>query len=104
MGVCCIFFLHFANITYSFFFFFFSFAKTRRLLLQDGSGEIDPQELHDALNELGRRTSMAEAEEMIAQYDDDNSNSIGLEEFIDLMSTSGSEEVRFRQSRIGFFF
>ncbi len=47
---------------------------------------------------------MAEAEEMIAQYDDDNSNSIGLEEFIDLMSTSGSEEVRFRQSRIGFFF
>ena len=62
--------------------------------LQDGSGEIDPEELQNALNELGRRTSLSEAVEMIAKYDDDDSMTIGLDEFIDLMSNAGSEEVR----------
>ncbi|XP_023321007.1 troponin C [Eurytemora carolleeae] len=55
----------------------------------DGSGEIDAIEFKGVLGWLGIHLEETEVRDMIAQYDDDASGEIGLNEFVVLMVKQG---------------
>lgn len=52
---------------------------------RDQSGEIDVQELADPLLSTGLAQSMLEVKRLIRSVDEDNSNGIGFEEFLNVM-------------------
>lgn len=52
---------------------------------KDGDGEITVAELHQILNNLGQKTSLADVKKMIAEVDKDNNEKIDFEEFVIMM-------------------
>merc|ERR1712232_1005533 len=52
----------------------------------DGSGEIDDEELFQAMGALGFRTDRDEVKNMIDDIDDDGSGTIGFDEFMQMMA------------------
>ncbi len=52
---------------------------------EDGSGEIDADELHVLMTKLGMKRSKRQCQEMVDEVDDDLSGEIGFEEFCMLM-------------------
>ena len=55
---------------------------------QDGSGDIDVEELADPLLSSGITKSVAEVKSLVGSFDDDNSGGIGFQEFLSIMKTN----------------
>ena len=57
-----------------------------KLFDKDASNAIDGSELHKAMHSLGKRMTLEQAEDMIAEFDEDDSGQIDMEEFLKMMA------------------
>lgn len=55
---------------------------------QDGSGDIDVEELADPLLSSGITKSVSEVKYLVGSFDHDNSGGIGFQEFLSIMKTN----------------
>jgi len=59
----------------------------------DKSGFIDRHEMHEAMKALGFKCTLEDAENLIAEYDEDDSQTIEFEEFKELMKSKIGERL-----------
>lgn len=57
---------------------------------EDGSGGIDADELYTALDELGLPVEIEEAARLVTKYDSNNSGTLEISEFLELVSEMAS--------------
>ena len=74
--------------------------ETFALIDKDSSGGIDADELHEAMKHLGFDITLAQAQTMVQEADEDNNGEIDFEEFRAMFTKNGlGEELKSKKSK-----
>ena len=74
--------------------------ETFALIDKDGSGGIDAEELHEAMKHLGFDITLAQAQTMVEEADEDDNGEIDFEEFRAMFTKNGlGDELKSKKSK-----